>query len=595
MATYRITAPDGGTYEVTAPDTATEAEVLAYAQKNYKGPEPTQVTAPTKPKTFLESAGEAVRDTAAGAVRGAGSIGATILAPVDYAARKAGIQNDFIGRTDRREQMTEGLRSLGADTDSTAFKVGKLGGEIAGTAGAGGVMANGVRALSGARAMSGLEPILSGVARGLETGGFRVGELAGTGMGTAARLGTGAAVGGAAAGMLNPQDAGLGALIGGAMPGAVQLSGKAGGMAGSMLRGGKAGPTPEIMNTAQRSMDAGYIIPPSMVNPSFRNRTLESLSGKFETAQMAATKNQGVTDSLVRKALGLADDAPLNQETMQTVRQQAGQVYQQLKGTGTVTADKQFVTALDDIAKTVKSATASFPQLGKTNMHGQPVDEIGQLVSALKQPQFDAGGAVDAIAVLRDNADVAYRAGDNALGKANKAAAKALEDMLDRHLQQIGATDMLPAYRNARQLIAKTYTVEKGLREGAGTVDARALARELQKKKPLTGDLRTVAEFGNTFNKAAQPPHLIGSPGVNVLKPALSMLTGAAGGAAMGPAGVALGAGNYVLPPVARSLMFSKPFQRGLLNMPTGMLDEAAPMGLLTQGAYRGAPLLSAQ
>lgn len=34
MAKYRITGPDGGTYEITAPDDASEADVLAYAQRN---------------------------------------------------------------------------------------------------------------------------------------------------------------------------------------------------------------------------------------------------------------------------------------------------------------------------------------------------------------------------------------------------------------------------------------------------------------------------------------------------------------------------------------------------------------------------------
>lgn len=38
MATYQITSPDGGTYEVTAPDNASESDVLAYAQQNYKAP-----------------------------------------------------------------------------------------------------------------------------------------------------------------------------------------------------------------------------------------------------------------------------------------------------------------------------------------------------------------------------------------------------------------------------------------------------------------------------------------------------------------------------------------------------------------------------
>lgn len=45
MATYQITAPDGGKYEVTAPDGASEQEVLAYAQQNYKG-----ASAPAAPK-----------------------------------------------------------------------------------------------------------------------------------------------------------------------------------------------------------------------------------------------------------------------------------------------------------------------------------------------------------------------------------------------------------------------------------------------------------------------------------------------------------------------------------------------------------------
>lgn len=36
MAKYRITGPDGSTYEVTAPDNATDADVLAFVQKNVK-------------------------------------------------------------------------------------------------------------------------------------------------------------------------------------------------------------------------------------------------------------------------------------------------------------------------------------------------------------------------------------------------------------------------------------------------------------------------------------------------------------------------------------------------------------------------------
>lgn len=591
MAKYRITAPDGGTYEVSAPDSASEAEVLAYAQKNYTAA--TGPTAPTKPKTFLSSAAEAARDLVAGGVRGAGSIGATILAPIDAAARAVGVQNDFIGRDDRREQMDAGLRTMGADPDSLAFKTGKLGAEIAGTAGVGGALAKPVSALANTRFATGIEPILNGVARGLETGGFRVGDLAGTSAAIPARMLTGVATGTATAGMVNPEDAWLGAIIGGSFPGATQLTGKAGDAAGAIFRGGPK-PNAEILDTARRSIDAGYIIPPSMVNPSFKNRLLESQSGKFETAQLAATKNQAVTDGLVRKALGMADDAPLSQEAMKDIRANAGKVYEQIKGAGAIQADTAYTQALDAIKAKYKTAAKDFPSLGPTNMHGKPIDVIGDLVDGLRVNKFDSSSAIDAIGVLRETADKAFLAKDKTLGKAAKDAAKAMEDVIERHLQTTGDQAMLKAFKDARQTIAKTYTVEKALREGAGTVDARVLGREVQKGKPLSGELLAAGQFGNVFNKAAQPPHLIGSPGVNTLKNTLALLTSGVGGATLGPAGIALGGLNYVVPPAARSLMFSPRFQRGLLDVAPGMLDESAQLGLLAN-AYRAAPVLSAQ
>jgi hypothetical protein len=50
MATYEVKGPDGSVYEVTAPDGASESDVLAYAQKNFK--------APSQPKADQTTAGE---------------------------------------------------------------------------------------------------------------------------------------------------------------------------------------------------------------------------------------------------------------------------------------------------------------------------------------------------------------------------------------------------------------------------------------------------------------------------------------------------------------------------------------------------------
>ena len=45
MASYQITAPDGHTLEINAPDGASQEDIMAYAQSQYK-PQETQQPAP---------------------------------------------------------------------------------------------------------------------------------------------------------------------------------------------------------------------------------------------------------------------------------------------------------------------------------------------------------------------------------------------------------------------------------------------------------------------------------------------------------------------------------------------------------------------
>lgn len=169
-------------------------------------------------------AAQTAGNVAAGLVRGAGSIGATVLAPIDAAARAVGIENSVIGRRDRRQAMDAGLQSMGAEPDSLAYQGGKLTGEIAGTAGAGGVLAQGVRAVSQA-------PRAVALASALQSGGFRAGTTPGA-ANMLTRIAGGAGAGGASAGLVDPEQAGMGAMIGGALPPALAAAAKVSGYAG---------------------------------------------------------------------------------------------------------------------------------------------------------------------------------------------------------------------------------------------------------------------------------------------------------------------------------------------------------------------------
>lgn len=174
------------------------------------------VAQPTeKRQSLMSSIGDTLGNIGAGAIRGAGSIGATILTPIDAAARAMGIENDYIGRTDRREAMDYALQDLGADPKSMAYQGGKLGAEIAGTLPVGGVLAKGLtKAAPGATRLA--EALRTG---GMSTGapGVQILTRAG-GKDLALRAAGGGITGGASTLAINPEDTGMGAGISAALP-----------------------------------------------------------------------------------------------------------------------------------------------------------------------------------------------------------------------------------------------------------------------------------------------------------------------------------------------------------------------------------------
>lgn len=528
------------------------------------------------------------KDSVAGAVRGAGSIGSTLMAPIDAGLRAIGLGNvPFLGVNDRRAQLDPALKSMGANPESNQYQAAKLAAEVAGTSGMGGLLGQAISKIPGAAAA--LPTLLPAI----QSGGMVANGVKGI-EGLIARAVGGAVNGAATAGLVNPADADTGMMISSTVP--VLAKGVA--LAGGLMP--KVRPTlnatnAEKLKTAKESMDAGYIIPPSMIDPSFKNKTLESISGKHGTAQMASTQNQAVTENLARKALGLPADAPLNFATMQAYRSaqhQAG--YEPLRQVGAIPAGQKFDQALTDIVNQYQGK-GTIPALAKGKQ------EITDLVESYRSKGFDAGDAVDAIRVLREDSSALYKsaaASDKAKAKATRSIADAFEGAIDDALSTSGQKDLLAAYRAARENIAKSGSVEKAIREGSGTLDARKLAAELQKGKFLSGDLKTIAKFGNVFDKAAQPPHLIGSPDVHNLRAAFSTGAGA-GGAGLGaliggPIGAAVGGATaaaypYVVPPIARSIMFRKGAQRSLLDAPQG---PGALRGLLTDARDEGLPLL---
>ena len=293
------------------------------------------------------------------------------------------------------------------------------------------------------------------------------------------------------------------------------------------------------INLAQKY---GYKLAPQDVNPTALNATLQGLSGKIKTQQAASQANQTITNSIVKKELGIPDQVPLTADALKTVRAQAGQAYNVVRGSGTITPGDAYTSALDNILAQSNGQAKSFPGLKN--------DDITSVISTLKQPTFDAGDAVDATHFLRNLADKAYGSNDNATGAAYKQASTALEDAIDQHMQSLGNPDALNQFRQARQTMAQTYTVGKALNPVTGNVDAGKLATQLQRGKPLSGGLQDVAQIASQFPKATQ----VLKEDYNAISP-LDYATAAAG--AVGKGNALTGLLTLGARPVARSTIMS--------------------------------------
>lgn len=344
-----VTFADGTTHVYRgAPDDITPEAVSARAQKDFgKGvasldggraappgggdaaAPPTSAPPATPGPGLLERGVSAVKgaladraremlDMSGGAVRGAGSIGATLLWPIDKATdiikgdrgpTQAGLitgQQPKSRNEERRLEMEAALRDLGFDTDSGAFKVGKFGGEVAGTLGTGGLLAQGVRSVAPAAAAR-----VPALLDALTTGGMRAGELTGL-KALGVRTVGGAITGGAAGGLIDPDQAEKGALYGAAAPSVFKGIGLAGKGIGAVARGVRETMSSDTSRAAAELMRALDLQPqqvPAVVaalrgaDRSVTNPTVAQALSKPQASILEKLVSEGPGGERLREAL----------------------------------------------------------------------------------------------------------------------------------------------------------------------------------------------------------------------------------------------------------------------------------------------------
>lgn len=501
---------------------------------------PAWASAPLVEEPKATSLGQTAINAGKGVLSGFADLGDTLLNVGTYLPGKV-VPAIERWNTERNASLEDFNR---ANADSTAFTLGRVGGNVAATLPVGGVTGAGIKALFPASKAAQV------IGTSVTTGGLRTGANLGLGADLAARTVGGAISGGLSTALVNPSDTLEGAVVGGVLPGVV----KGFGAAGRAVDGFVAGPQvpPQTAAAVQAARGAGYVVPPTMANPTLTNRVIEGVAGKQSVGQNASLHNQQITNDLIRKALGIGDDVPLTLETLDAIRKEAGGAYANIAGLGPLNASG---------AKLPPSVAVS-SGVDPLMVRRTEVD-AGEIVRAWKQANHDATAYYRAYA--RD-------ANPETLAKAKAAsdAAKQIDDFMTTSLEAMGRSDLLTSLKEARVRIAKTYNAEAALNEATGNFSAPKLGAQLTKGKPLSGELRQVAEFSNAFPKAAQMPEKMGS------LPGTTPLDWAAAGTVSGVTGNPFVMGGVASRPLARSLALSPLVQNRLGQAPQAAGDATS-------------------
>ena len=413
----------------------------------------------------------------AGALRGAGSIGATLLTPYDLLRGNT----KSLGNPERRADMDAALQELGADTGSVAYGAGKLGAEVAGTLGAGGAIANtAARVPMVARNAA---PVLEAV----RTAGFSTGLPAATtragAAGNLALRATGGGVTGAAsAGLVNPEDARTGGMIGAALPPALALGGKVGQAVGSGLRGAVS---PEVAALAKRAKELGIDIPADrLVDSKPLNAVAAGLNYTPFSGRAATEARMG--EQLNRAASRLiGQDSPNMSQALRKAGADLGAKFDAtLRQTG-VAVDKQM---LDDVSRVFNTAER---ELGSDGL--KPIaSQVDELMAKAQTGVIDGQAAYNIKRTLdrigRGNRPEAYHALE---------LKGVLMDALNRSLGPDGAK----AFATTRQQYGNMLALEKLARNGVeGEISVARLANLGNiNNQPLQELADIAAQFGHKF------------------------------------------------------------------------------------------------
>lgn len=259
----------------------------------------------------------------------------------------------------------------------------------------------------------------------------------------------------------------------------------------------------------------GYKFPPSASGAGAVNARVEGAAGRPMLNQEAIIHNQRITNKIAAREAGLPENTAITPGRLEVRRRVLAEPYREVSA-----LDPMLARDLVDMRQARADATKWYSYADRT---GNPMAE--------------------------------------ARAKRFADTARITEDFIEGVAQSAGKPDLVQRLRQARQEIAKTYDIERALIEGTGDVSAQTFAAMLDKGRPLSGGLETIARTRQAFSPYMREASSIQNPGVERVRSAVGVganLAGLNGGVGWLSEGIPLAAGP------TRSLILSDLYQNAV-------------------------------
>lgn len=270
----------------------------------------------------------------------------------------------------------------------------------------------------------------------------------------------------------------------------------------------------QLLDAARNeAQNAGFVTP---AETGVRSQ----VSGVAKSDQVISRKNTVTATELVKEEIGVPQGEPISGSILDTIKEQHYRAYNDVvKGAAgeyknlRIKTTPEYINKMQEYLDEIDGPLKEYPESNKGFKQPKKLFQ-----EQIRKESHSPKEMMRNIRQLRSEADILYRKtnakpSDTYTAAAKLSIANGLELLLESYLTKLGKSDLVPAFRNARMKLAQVHVVEKALNETTGTIDIKAISKASEKSR-LTGNLKTVSNFGKAFPSGAMSlkgaPHLIG-------------------------------------------------------------------------------------